>query len=128
MRGWSSICEGDPTHANGPPRVARLDERTQLRSQECIGVLGQCQSCEDGVSHQSGHSTVRGRVTGRAHDGMTRSALMASLIEESDAKRRVVQGAVHGGEPSVRTCYGLRGVRVGEASNPRIFAKPTARA
>ena len=26
--------------------------------------------------------------------------------------------AIHGGEPSVRSCYGLRGVRVGEASHP----------
>ena len=49
---------------------------------------------------------------------------MASLIEESDAKKKGgarcqrVGVAVHGGEPSVRTCYGLRGVRVGEASNP----------
>ena len=31
VRGWSAICEGDPTHANRPPRLARLDHRTQLR-------------------------------------------------------------------------------------------------
>ena len=56
-------------------------------------------------------------------DGSTRSALMASLIEESDAKRRVVQGVSASALPSmvgknVKICCGLRGVRVGEASNP----------
>ena len=54
-------------------------------------------------------------------DGTTRSALMVSLIVVSDAKRRAVCRqcvAIHGGEPSVRSCCGLQGVRVGEASHP----------
>ena len=56
-------------------------------------------------------------------DGSTRSASMAPLVEESFAKFRVVEGhrvgvAIHGGEPSVRSCSGFRGERVGEASNP----------
>ena len=56
-------------------------------------------------------------------DGSTRSALMASdrrvrCEKKGGARCQHVGVAVHDGEPSARTCYGLQGVRVGEASNP----------
>ena len=60
--------------------------RSQLRSQERTRVLGQCHSREGRVSSLSGHSTACFRVTGRSHG-------RNNQIEESDAKRRVVQGA-----------------------------------
>ena len=44
------------------------------------------------------------------------SHMMESLIEESDAKKKV--GPSDDREPRVKARYGLRGVRVGEASNP----------
>ena len=110
-----------PTHANGPPRVARLDQRTQLRSQERIGVLGQCHSCEGWVSSLSGHSTARGRVARRAHGRVDHCGIVDRRVKrekEVGATGRRVGVAIHGDEPSVRTCLGLRGVRVGETSNP----------
>ena len=96
VRGWSAICEGDPTHANRPPRVARLDQRTQLRSQERSATVAKMVSL---ISQGTAQLAVGSRDV--VMDGSTRSALMASLIEESDAKRRVVQGANTSAFPSV---------------------------
>ena len=74
-------CAGGPP--NRPPRVARLDQRTQLRSQERIGVLKQC---EDGLSSVKGTAQLAVGSRDVVMDGSTRSALMASQIEESNAK------------------------------------------
>ena len=64
-----------------------------------------------------------GSLLSQGISGQSRSSMMESLIEESDAKRRLVQvGAetlrVDAREPRVKARHGLRGVRVGEASNP----------
>ena len=115
--GGSAICEGDPTHANRPPRVARLDQRTQLRSQERTGVFGQCQ---DGVSHQSGHSTARGSFAGRAHGRVDQITVDGIADRRVRCEKKGVVVAYHGGEPSVRTCYGLRGVRGGKRRTQAI--------
>ena len=122
--GPSSVREIPPMPTDHQELVARLDQRTQLRSQERIGVLRQCHSCEDGVSHQSGHSTARGGVAGRGHgrvDQISINGIVDRRVrceKKAGARCQHVGVAVHGGEPSVRNSDGLRGVRVGEASHP----------
>ena len=119
----STFCAGDPTHAHGPPRVARVGQRSQLRSQERSRVLGPCHYREGGVSSFAGHSTARFRVMGRSN-GWVNQISVDGFVDrgvrcEKEGGARCQQcSAIHGGEPSVRSCYGLRGVRVGEASHP----------
>ena len=66
----STFCKGDPTHAHGRPRFARVGQRSQLRSQERSRVLGPCHHREGGVSSVAGHSTARFRVLGRSRSRM----------------------------------------------------------
>ena len=113
-----------PAHVSVPPDEQELQRQIdELRRERDLWRAAQTQipkSLEGCGARGTAQLTVGSRDV--LMDGSTRS-VDGSLIEQSDAKRRVVQGArpvvaVHGGEPSVRTCYGLRGVRVGEASNP----------
>ena len=64
---------------------------------------------EGGVSSFEGHSTAYFRVWDVPMVGSTRSALMVSLIEESEKKNQQCV-AIHGWGPSVRSCCALRGV------------------
>ena len=96
--------------ADGPPSVKEIPpmptdhqdlqggSASALRSQERSRVLGPCHYREGGVSSFAGHSTQLASGSWDVPmDGSTttRSALMASLIEESDAKRRAVQGTIN---------------------------------
>ena len=97
-------------------------EQQELRAQECIGVWGFGHSRQGGGSGGTGSAQLASLVQGMqtVGDGQARFSLMAALIDQADAKPTSRGGgAFNVGEPNVRNArYGLRGVLVGEASNP----------
>ena len=100
VRGWFAICEGDPTHANRPPRVARWISERNCDVRNALEFSDRATVAKMGsLSQGTAQLAVGSRDV--VMDVSTRSALMASLIEESDAKRRVVQGANTSALPSM---------------------------
>ena len=58
-------------------------------------------------------------------NGQGKSSMMAALIDQADAKRRCIEATTVGRESGVRDArYGLRDVRVGEATHPGPQGRP----
>ena len=107
-------------------RVGRLDQRAQLRLEECTGIRGLNHSCEGGCTVESGHSPVGinferradGRVVEIFTDGIDHRGVGRKEKTRAGGGQPAVGITVNVVEPSLRARYGLRGVRVGEASHP----------
>ena len=100
---WTPICEGDPANSRQCARVGRLDKRAELRLEERSGIWG----------HQHNYSDwfIEVRV------GLKRCSRVP-FFDDGVSHRRVRREKKVDPSGSREARYGLRGVRVGEASNP----------
>ena len=107
--------------ADGPPSVREIPlmPTDHQELQAWISELRNALEFSDSAtvakvgSSLSGHSTARGRVAGRTHGGVDQiivDGIVGRRVrreKEGGARGQRVGVAIHGGESSVRTCYGL---------------------
>ena len=106
-----SVCREHLSYAHRPPRFNGLGHRAQLRAPEEFGDADLVATIGDLVGQ--GSVGVLGRDS--AMDGQPRSSLMFCLIE---SEVTVFEHRCPGRLKLFKSRYGLRGVRVGEASHP----------
>ena len=117
-----------PVDANAKyrsPRAARVAQRTKLRIAQCVGVWRHDHHCQIGRIGGSGHfrdgffrsnSALGRHVKINSDVGSDRSSRSEETLPCSWIRCTV---PISGGQSCLRSArYGLRGVRIGEASNP----------
>ena len=120
---WTSICEGDPANSRQCARVGRLDKRAELRFEERSRIWGHQHSCSDWFTVEPRHLPARVGLKRCSRvpffdDGVSHRRVRCEKKVDPSGSRDASRDAVDTREPRVKAGYGLRGVRVGEASNP----------
>ena len=132
LHAGSVVCRRPPVHGRHPtnakyrsPRAARVAQRTKLRIAQCFGVWRHDHHCQIGRVGGSGHfrdgffrsnSVVGRHVQINSDVGSDRSGRSEETLPCSWIRCTV---PISGGQSCLRSArYGLRGVRIGEASNP----------
>ena len=123
---WSRIdaliLERDSAHAHfGSSRSRNVAQQSELRVEECVGHNHSQGWRSGGSGHRSTHFIRDGGANGRHNEVSTDGCVdpFSGCEETMLASRFKPCVSIFSREPSLNeTRYGLRGVRVGEASNP----------
>ena len=128
--GWTPIYERDPANSRHCARVGRLDERAELQIEERFGIRGQQHSCPGRFLVEPRHlpaGVSLKRSCRRADpffdDGVSHRRVRCEKKVGPSGSRDASRDAIDAREPRVKARYGLRGARVGEASNPGYQAR-----